>query len=471
MRIVSNETVEKNRVELVIEVSGEEFEPALERAYRKNVARMNVPGFRKGKAPRKILERIYGEGVFYEDAVNSSYATAYNAALDETGIAPVDRADIEIMEIGAQGYTFKAAVTVKPEVRLGQYKGLSVTEPALVVEDSEIDTELERLRERNASIQTVERAAQNGDTVVFDYEGFIDGVPFEGGKDENANLALGSGRFIPGFEEQICGKTTGEDFEVNVTFPDEYHAEELAGKLAVFKCHLHEIQESQKPELDDEFAKDVSEHNTLEELRDSIRQSILHTREHEAESVVEEALLDQVIANMDCDVPEVMIDHRLEEMLQDMNHRLARQRMNLETYLSITGSSLEKLKEEQRPRAEKMVKASLAFEAVAEAEKIEISGEELDAEYSRLSELYNLDVDTIKKSLDEKDVLSDLRSLKASKLILDTAVKTKEDAAQSKPKPKTKAKAEPKGGAEEKPEGKPAPKTRKKEAPKEASDE
>lgn len=438
MRVVSNEKVEKNRVELVIEVSGEEFEPALERAYRKSVNKMNVPGFRRGKAPRKMLEKIYGDGVFFEDAVNDSYGKAYNEALEETGIEPVDRADIEIMDVAVTGYTFKAGITVRPEVKLGQYKGLSVAEQTPVVEDREVEEELERLRERNAAIQAVDRAAQNGDTAVFDYEGFTDGVPFDGGKDEKASLVLGSGRFIPGFEEQIIGKKPGDDFDVSVTFPEEYHAPELAGKEALFKCHLHEVKESLKPELDDEFAKDVSEFDTLSELRASIREKMLHSREHEAEHAMENELLGQVIQSMEADIPEVMVERQLEDILQDIRYRLANQRMDLETYLSMIGSSLEQLKSEQRENALRQVKASLAFDAIAEAEAIEVTEDEMNAEYSRLAELYSLDMDTIQKSLDPKVVKRDLRSMKASKLIIDTAVKTKPE---KKEKKSSKAKA------------------------------
>ncbi|MDR1736386.1 MAG: trigger factor [Oscillospiraceae bacterium] len=424
MKLVSNEKPEKNTVELVIEVTAEEFEPALERSYRKNVARMNVPGFRKGKAPRKMLERMYGEGVFFEDAVNYSYSEAYNAAIDEAGIEPVDKADIEILDVSAQGYQFKAKITVRPEVKLGKYKGLTAKQPVPSVEDGEVEEEIERMRERNASIQTVERAAKTGDTVEFDYEGFVDDVPFDGGKDEHAKLVLGSGRFIPGFEEQLVGKSAGEEFDVNVTFPEEYHAEHLAGKAAVFKCTLHEVKESLKPDLDDEFAKDVSEFDTLDELRASIRARIMDTRARDAEHEYEDALIGQVVDGMEADIPEVMIENRLNEILGDLSYRLAGQRLDLKTYLAITGSSVEQLKEEHRPTAERQVKASLAFDAIAAAEKIEVSDEELQAEYSRLAELYNMDVDRIKSSLNEKEVRRDLSSLKASKLIIDTAEKT-----------------------------------------------
>lgn len=422
MKIVSHETLEKNRAELVIEIPEAEFEPALERAYRKNVGRMNVPGFRKGKAPRKMLEHMYGEGVFFEDAVNDSYHQAYLDAIAETGIDPVDHPDIEIMEIARTGYTFKAAVTTRPKVKLGQYKALHTVQPAIVVDENEIDEEIDRLRKRNSSVQTVERAAKQGDTIVFDFVGSIDGVPFEGGSAENFELKLGSGEFIPGFEEQLDGKTAGDDFDVNVSFPEDYHAPELAGKPAVFRCNLHEIKETLLPELDDEFAKDVSEFDTLTELRDSIREKIHHTRVHEAEHAVEDALLDQVIAGMEADIPEVMIEHQLEDMMRDLTYRLqSRMRIDLDTYLSMTGGSLDDLKAERRPAAERQVKAALAFDAIAEAEGLAVSDEELDTEYARLSESYGLDVDTIKKQINPEGLIHDIRSFKASRIVTDTA--------------------------------------------------
>ena len=454
MRVVSQETTEKNRVTLTIEVTEAEFEPALEKAYRKNVGRMNLPGFRKGKAPRKMLERMYGAGVFFEDAVNESYFKAYLDAVEETGLEPVDHPDVEMLDIAATGYSFKAVITTKPEVKLGRYKGLSAVRPAAVVGEDEIDAEVGRLRQRNASVQTAERAARTGDSVVFDFAGTMDGVPFEGGSAEKHKLTLGSGQFIPGFEEQLVGKSADEEFDVEVNFPDDYHAEELAGKPAVFHCFLHEVQESLLPELDDEFAKDVSEYDTLEELRNSIRERIYQSREREMKQALEEALLDQVIAGLEVDVPDVMVDHQLEDMLRDLEYRLRGQmRVDLQSYLAMTGDSLEGLKAERRPFAERQVKATLAFEAIAEAEGIAVTDEELEAEYAKIADSYRTDVDTIKKQISRDGLTQDIRLLKASQIITENAEVIEEGA---KPKPKSKAKAKPAPSEEDaKPEAKP----------------
>ncbi len=417
MNIKSIEKPEVNTVVLTVEVSKEEFEAAQEQAYRKNVGKMNVPGFRKGKAPRKMLEKLYGTSVFYEDAVNISYPKAYDAAIDESGIHPIDQADVDINTISEEGYSFTAKVTTRPEVKLGKYKGLKATMPEIVVADAEIDEELKKLLERNSRLQSVERAVQDGDTITFDYEGFKDGVPFEGGQAEKFALKIGSGRFIPGFEEQTIGHTIGEDFDVNVSFPEEYHAPELAGAAVVFKCHIHEIKESVSPELDDEFAKDVSEFDTLEEFKKSISERIEHSKFHEAEHVFEDELLDQVIADMDVVVPDVMVERQLEELIQDMRYRLSRQRLDFETYLTITGSTLEDFKNEKKPDALRQVKASLAFDAIAKAEALEVTEDELNAEYLKIAESYKMDMDRIKQSIPSSALKNDMLSMKASVLV------------------------------------------------------
>ena len=428
MNVKSLEKKEKNLVVLTIEVGADEFEAAIQDAYRKNVGRMNVPGFRKGKAPRKIVEKMYGSGVFYQDAVNASYPQAYDAAVEQSGIEPVEKADIEIQDVGPEGYTFTAGVHVYPEIEIGQYKGLSASKPDVSVDESAIDEEIDRLLRRNASIQTAERPAKMGDTVIFDFEGFVDGVPFEGGKGERHSLELGSGRFIPGFEEELVGAAAEQKFDVSVTFPGEYHAEELAGKPAVFKCLVHEVKETILPEADDEFAKDVSEFDTLAELKASIRERLEHSREHQAEHAVEDALLDQILETITGDIPDAMINNRLESLIQDFDYRLMRQNLNLQTYMQMTGQSPDDIMGQYRPMAERQVKCALIFDKVADLEKIELAPEELEAEYVRLAAEYNMDVEKIRDAISVKSITQDLRALKASKLIVETAVITEASA-------------------------------------------
>ncbi len=423
MNIRNTDTQTKNWVTLTIEVGADEFEQAQTKAFQKNVGRINVPGFRKGKAPRKIIERMYGENVFFEDAVGIAYPAAYAEALEQSGVEPVDQADINILEITSDGFSFEAKIPIKPELTMGQYKGLSAAMPEVVVAEADIDAELERLRERNARQVTVEREALDGDDVLFDFEGFVDGVAFEGGKADNHMLKLGSGQFIPGFEEQLVGAKAGDHVTVRVTFPQEYHAENLAGKEATFECDVHEVKETVKPELCDDFAGDVSEFDTLEELKTSIRGRFEASRKNDADRAFEESLIDQLIAGAEVELHDCMIDKQLDNIMQDFSYRLQQQRIDLKTYLSITNQTVEDLLAQHRPLAERYVRTNLIFEKVAELEALEVSQEELDAEYARLAERYKMELDQIKLSLDADMIRRDLLSLKASEFIKENAVR------------------------------------------------
>ncbi len=417
--------VETNRVELEIEVGAEEFEQAVSVAYRKNIGKMNIPGFRKGKAPRAYVEKIYGEGVFYEDAVNALYPSALDAAIKESGYEYVeDKIDLDVVSVGKEGLCFKAVITVKPEVEVTEYKGLKAAKKTVTVKETEVKEELARLQERNSRLVTVEdRAAENGDTVVFDFEGYVDDVAFEGGKAENHSLVLGSGQFIPGFEDQIVGKKSGEEFDVNVTFPTEYHAADLAGKPAVFKCKLHEIKVKELPELNDDFAKDCSEFDTLEELKADAKSKIKQRKQHAADEAFENELMDQLVANLKGEIPEAMYENRVEESVRDFAYRLQAQGLNLDTYLQYTGMDMDAFRKGFREQAEKSVKLRLALEKIAELENIAPSAEEVDAEFAKLAEQYKMEVEQIKTMVAEADMAKDLAVGKAMDVVKAAAVK------------------------------------------------
>ncbi len=413
----------KNFVTLTVNVDAEEFERAVEKAYKKNVSKINVPGFRKGKVPRRIAERMYGQGVFYEDAVNLAYPDAIDEAIKESGIEPVDQADVNITDVSQEGFTFEAKLPIIPEVTLGQYKGLPAKQPEIRVEDSDIDAEIDRLRQRNSRQETVDREAKNGDIVRLDFEGFVDDIPFDGGKAEGHMLKLGSESFIPGFEEQLVGCKAGDSLDVTVTFPEEYHAEELAGKPAVFKCAVHEVRENVLPELDDEFAKDVSEFDTLDELRNSIRERIEHSREHEAEHAFEDELFDRLLEGMEVELHDCMVDRQVDNALQDFDFSLRRQGMNLESYINMSGASIDEIRSDFRPNAERRVKLSLAFDKIAVLEALEVTDEDIDGEYARLAERHKLEQEKIREYIPLDSIKNDILSMKAMKLVKDTAVK------------------------------------------------
>ncbi len=429
MQLKGIEKKETNQVELTISVDKEEFDKAMNQAYRKNVGKMNVPGFRKGKAPRKIIEKMYGEGVFFEDAVNACYPAAYDAAVAEAKIEPVDHPEVTVDELSPEGFTFKALVTVKPEVKISDYKGLIVEKSRVSVTEKDVKEELNRMADRNARLETVDRPVKDGDTVTLDFEGFVDGVAFEGGKGENYTLGVGSGMFIPGFEEQIVGKKAEEPFDVNVTFPEQYQAAELAGKPAVFKCLVHEVKETQKPALDDEFAKDVSEFDTLDELKADLKVKIKENKERAAENEYDEKLIDAMLEHFEAEIPEVMFEAQIDRIVEDFGYKLSMQGMGLDTYLQMNDMPMESFRKPFREQAEQQVKVRLALEAIAAQENLEVSEEELDKEFASLAEQNNLPADRVKQLLPAESLRGDLLTQKAVELIKSAAKKPAKKAA------------------------------------------
>ncbi len=417
------EKTDTNQVKLEITAEKDEFQAAVEKSYKKNATRFNVQGFRRGRAPRRIIERVYGEGVFYEDAVNIAYPDVYSAAVKEAGIEPVDRAEVELVDISADGFTFTALVTVKPEVKIGQYKNLEAEYTPVEITEQDVDKELENRRKRNGRLETVEREAADGDTVLIDFEGFIDGVAFEGGKAENHSLRLGSGQFIPGFEEQLNGVKAGDEKDVNVTFPEEYQAGELAGKPAVFKVKVHEVKENVLPELDDEFAKDVSEFETLAEYREDLKRKLQTVREKSAAEEFEGRLLDKLLEGLEADIPACMIEQQLDRIAEDFEYRLRAQGMTLDGYLQMSGMDMDGFRNTFRDRAEHQVKTTLALEAVVKAENFDVTEEDIEAEYAKLSEQYKTPAEELKKYMSPEAVKEDMLKTKAVDLIKETAVK------------------------------------------------
>ncbi|MDR0671067.1 MAG: trigger factor [Oscillospiraceae bacterium] len=421
MALKAVERDEKQLVTLTIEVGAEAFEEAVQQAYRRGVGRLNVPGFRRGKAPRKMVEAMYGPSVFYEDAVKASYPGVYEQAVAEAGVEPVEQADIELMEVGPEGYSFKARVHVRPEAEVGRYKGLTAFKPPVEVTGEAVESELARMRARNARLVSVDRPAKDGDTVTIDYEGAVDGVPFEGGKAENTRIVLGSGRFIPGFETQLVGRAAGEDACVTVVFPAEYHAPELAGREAVFAVHVHEVKESEEPELDDEFAKDVSEFDTLDALRADIRAKMTEQHERASNEAYEDALVDELVAETRVEVPDAMVEEEAGSMLERMRGNLSSHGMDFDTYLNILGQTFETLCDELRAKARRRVTADLACEKIAALEKIEISEEMMTAEYETFAEQVGKPVGEIRQIIDEKDLRRRLAVRQAMALVREHA--------------------------------------------------
>ena len=419
MTLIKCEKAEKSTYTLEFSVDKETFEKAVNKVYNKQKANINVPGFRKGKAPRSIIERMYGKGVFYEDAANDLIPDAYEAALKEAGIEPVGRGDFDIKDIGDDGITFTAVVPVKPAVEIEGYKGIEAAKDIAEVTDLEIDNELKIVQERNSrEIDVTDAPAEMGHTVKIDFEGFVDGTAFEGGKGEDYSLKLGSGSFIPGFEDQIVGHAIGDEFDVNVTFPEEYHAAELAGKPAVFKTALKAIQKIELPELDDDFAKDVSEFDTLDEYKADIKAKIAKRHEDAAESAFEEAVvkaLNEKLAGEE--IPEAMFEAETENLLRDYDNRLRMQGLDLETYFKYTGMDLDGMRKQLRPQAESYVKTRLALEKIADLEGITASDEEIEAEYARLSENYKMEADQIKSMIPAASLTDDIKVKKAMELV------------------------------------------------------
>ncbi len=422
MEVKSIEKKEKNSADITVTVTPEEFEAALVKVFNKNKKSIQIPGFRKGKAPRKIVEAMYGESVFYEDAINELAPEAYFFCVKEKELKVVADPSIEDAKVeDDKSLTLKFNAVLYPEVELGQYKGLEAVRKEVKVDPAEIDMEVDQLRNRNATVQTAERPAKFGDTVVLDYEGFIDGVPFEGGKDTNHSLEIGSNSFIPGFEVQLIGASAGEDTEVNVTFPEDYHAEELKGKPAVFKCHIHEVKEKLLPEADDEFAKDVSEFDTLEDFRKNIEEKLRKQKEDKTRDDFLDLLLAQVVDGMKVDLNDAMVDQRARQMVEDIGQRIQQQGISLDTYLGWMGTNLADFTKSQRATAEKTIRQELALTKIAELENITVTDEDRDAELQKFADQYGMEVDTIKTFMDTERMDESILYKKAADLIIDNA--------------------------------------------------
>ena len=414
MSLKNTTKVETNLYEIEFDVDKATFEAAIDKVYRKEVKNINIPGFRKGKAPRSIIESRYGKGVFYEDAVNEIIPDAYEAAIKEAALTVVSRPEFDIVTIDDNGVVLKAKFYVKPEVSVKDYKGIKVEKEVKVVTDEDVNAEIDQVRSRNSKVVDVEgRAVENGDIAVIDFDGYVDGVAFEGGKSENYNLTIGSGSFIPGFEEQIIGHNAGDEFDVNVTFPEEYHAAELAGKEAVFKIVLHSIKFNELPALDDEFAKDVSEFDTLDEYKADVKAKIEKRNEKDAENAVEGQLIDALIANLEAEIPAAMFESETENFVRDYDSRLRMQGLDLNTYFKYTGLTLESLREQFKPMAERQVKTRLALEKIAELEGITAGDDEIEAEYESMAKAYNMSADEIKKFVEADAVKADICVKKA----------------------------------------------------------
>ena len=415
-----------NQVDIEIAIDKESFDRAVEAAYRKNVKNMNVPGFRKGKAPRSVVEKMYGKGVFYDEAINALLPKAYDEAITECGETPVGQAEFDIVSLDDNGVVLKASFPVKPEVTVKEYKGYKVTRAVAPTTEEEVNAQIEQVRARNSrTVDITDRAAAEGDIAVIDYEGSVDGVPFEGGKGEKYNLTLGSGQFIPGFEEQIVGHNPGDAFDVNVTFPTEYHAAELAGKAAIFKTVLHEIKWSELPELDDEFAKDVSEFDTFAEYKADVEAKITERHNAEADREVENKLIEKLIENLEADIPEAMFVTETENQVRDYDNRLRMQGLDLNTYLKYTGMTLDNMREQFRPMAEKQVKTRLALEKIAELENIEVTDEEIEAELQKIADAYRIELSEVKAQITPDMITDDIKVSKAVEVVKANASITK----------------------------------------------
>ena len=423
MGLVSTNKIDATKYELEIKIDAEGFEKAVQNAYMKARKRISVNGFRKGKAPRKMIEQIYGENVFYEDAVNALVNTDVAPTLEETDYELVATPEINVTSINKDdGVMFKVVITVKPEVEISDYKGIEIEKVVNAVTDEDVDKQIQALRERNGRLVTIDdRAAENGDVAVIDFEGFKDGVPFDGGKDENYELALGSNTFIPGFEEQIVGKKTGEEFTINVTFPENYQMEDIAGQLCEFKIRLNEIKSKELPDLDDEFVKDATEFDTLDELKDDIRTKLEDSAARNADIEAENKLYETLIEKMTADIPEVMFENKIDEMVRDFEMRLSQNGLNMEMYLMYTNMDLASFRKTFEDQAQKQVKVRLALEKIAELENVEITDTQVDEEINKIAEQYNLTVEKVRSIISDKSVKQDLAVAEASKIVKDSA--------------------------------------------------
>lgn len=447
MSLKETNKIDTNRYQLEIVIDGEKFREAIKEAYRKNSKKINVPGFRKGKAPLHIIETYYGSEVFFEDALNLLYADAVEGAINESGLKVIDdKMDFDLVSISKEdGVVFKVSVTTYPEIELGEYKGLKANKNIVKVDAAEVNAEVKAMAERNARMVSVEdRAAKKGDTVVIDFEGFVDGVAFDGGKAEGHSLELGSGQFIPGFEEQIIGKKIDDEFDIDVTFPEEYGAKELAGKPAVFKIKLHEIKVRELPAVDDEFAKDVSEFDTLKELKADIKKKAIERKQKAADEAVENDLVQQIVDSIKGDIPEAMYENRLNQQVEDFAYRLQAQGMDINTYLKYTNSSIDDFKATFRPQAEMQVKYRLALEKIVELENITADEAAVEEQYAKLAENYGIEVEKVKAAVPQAELEKDIAVGKAIDFVKENAVITEVDPAaaegEEKPTKKTAAK-------------------------------
>ena len=430
---VQVENLEKNMVKLTIEVAAEELEKALQAVYQKEKGRISLPGFRKGKVPRAMIEKMYGPEIFFEDAANMLIGQEYPKAVDESGVDVVSRPEIDVTQIEkGKPFIFTAEVAVRPEVTLGEYKGVQVTKIDTKVTEEEMQAELDRERKSNARTITVEdRAVQDGDTAVIDFEGFVDGVAFEGGKGENHSRVIGSHSFIEGFEEQLIGKNTGDELDVNVTFPEEYHAAELAGKPAVFKVKINEIKMEELPELDDEFAQDVSEFDTLDEYKQSVEKKIIERKETEGKRAQENEAIDKIVEVSEMEIPDVMVDNQARSMIDDFANRISQQGLSMEQYMQFSGTTVDQMLEQMKPEALKRIQSTLVLEEIVKKEDIQISEEDIDAEIERMAGMYGMDAAELKEYMGESEKESmkmELGIQKAIELIMDQAVETETDA-------------------------------------------
>ena len=425
MSLTKSEMIEKNQYELQFSVDKATFDAAVDKVYRKQVKSISVPGFRKGKAPKSIIEKMYGTGVFYEDAINDLIPAAYTEALEESKLEVVSQPEFDVVSIDENGLVLSAKVFVKPEVEIKDYAGIEVEKNVVAVTDEDVNKEIQVIRERNSrEIEITDRAAEMGDTTVIDFEGFCDGVAFEGGKGTDYSLKLGSGSFIPGFEEQVAGKNIGEEFDVNVTFPEEYHAADLAGKPAVFKVTIHSITNVELPELDDDFAKDVSEFDTFDEYKADLKAKIEKRHEAAADNAVEEKLVEALIEKLEADIPEAMFVNETENFVRDYDNRLRSQGLDLNTYFKYTGLTLDNLREQMRPQAERQVKARLALEKIAELENLEATEEDINGEYENIANAYGVELEQVKASIDAEAIAADMKVKKAMDLVKEKAVVT-----------------------------------------------
>ena len=419
----STKKEQANSYELVVAVDGETFEKAVNAVYKKQVKNINIQGFRKGKAPRRIIEKMYGTEVFYEDAMQDCYPEALYGAAEEAGVKIVTVESLEAVEVGKEGFTFKANIIVEPTMEMNDYLGMEITKKSTEVTDELVDEEIEKVRERNSRMITVEdRPAQDGDVTVIDFEGFVDGAAFEGGKAENYNLKLGSGNFIPGFEEQIIGHSTDEEFSINVTFPEEYQAEELKGKDAEFKIKLHEIKTKELPEVDDEFVKDVSEKETLDEYKEELKETVAKRLEEEAEKDIDDQIANKLMELLEGEIPEAMYDNQAGDMVREFEMRLRAQGMDMNTYMQYMGMDIDSLKGMYKEEAEKRVKLRLALETIARKENIEVTDADLDAEYEKMAEAYKMEVEKVKAAVPATSLTEDIKVEKALKLVKDSVV-------------------------------------------------